>query len=396
MQIDLPTLWYLTIGTLLVSTAMTLWERQAHPRRMRELGLWAGACLVFVLGCVVAMNRQHFPGIAGAALTNLLMVSGYLLVLHGAASLDGRPPILRSALALAGLALVWAVAGARFPGAFWNHVSALPITLTCGLTAWTLLRSRTVRSLRSRPVAVAVSAGHGLFYLARALVAPALVAVYGEQLLPVFAKITMYEAVLYSVAMPMAFLALVREEAQAKLLADARTDHLTGLLNRHGFFERAARVLAETPPQRPVSLLAFDLDHFKAINDRFGHAGGDAVLVLFADVAREVAQEVAQEVAHEAAGPDAVLVRLGGEEFAALLPGQSSRSARQAGERIAQRFAAAAAQRDGLGIPATVSIGLAAARAGEADLSELLSAADRALYRAKALGRNRIEVAAAA
>ena len=386
MQIDLPTLWYLTVATLLVSAAMTLWERQGHPRRARELGHFAGACLVFVLGCVVAMNRQHFPGIAGAALTNLLMVSGYLLVLHGAACLDGRPRLLRYAPALAGLALVWALAGTRFPSAFWNHVAALPIALTCGLTAWTLLRSRTVRHLRSRPVAVAVSAVHGLFYLARALVAPALVAVYGEHLLPVFAKVTMFEAVLYAVAMPMTFLALVREEAQAKLVADARTDHLTGLLNRHGFFEAAARVLAETPPQRPVSLLAFDLDHFKAINDRFGHAGGDAVLALFADVAREVTQDSA----------GAVVVRLGGEEFAALLPGQGHRSARQVSERIAQRFAAAASRRDGLGIPATVSIGLAVAMAGEADLPDLLSAADRALYRAKALGRNRIEVAAAA
>lgn len=381
MQIDLPTLWYLTIGTLLLSAAMTLWERQAHPRRARELGLWAGACLVFALGCVVAMSRQHFPGVTGAALTNLLMVSGYLLVLQGAAWLDGRPRLLRPALALAGLALVWAIAGTHFPAAFWNHVAALPIALASGLTAWTLLRSRTVRGLRSRPVAVAVSAGHGLFYLLRALVAPVLVAAYGEALLPVFAKVTMFEAVLYSVAMPMAFLALVREEAQGRLLAASRTDHLTGLPNRHGFFEDAGRILIAQAADRPVSLLAFDLDHFKAINDRHGHAAGDAVLRLFAEVARDMA------------GPDAVLVRLGGEEFAALLPGAGGGSARQVGERIAQRFAAAAARRDGLDIPATVSIGLAESRSGPGDLPLLLSAADRALYRAKALGRNRIEVA---
>lgn len=382
MQIDLATLWYLTIGTLLVSAALTLWERQGHPRRARELGIWAGACAVFAVGCVVAMNRGLFPGAVGAAVTNLLMVLGYLMVRHGAARLDGPVRLRGPAAALAALALLWTVAGTQFEAALWNHVSALPIALACGLTAWTLLRSRTVRGLRSRPVAVAVSAGHGLFYGLRGLVAPVLVERYGPELLPVFAKITMYEAVLYSVAMPMAFLALVREEAQAQLLAASRTDHLTGLANRHGFFEQGARILAG--PDRPVSLLAFDLDHFKSINDRHGHAAGDAVLALFARVARE------------ASGPDALVARLGGEEFAALLPGRGAPAARQVGEAIARRFAEAALHRDGPGLRATVSVGLAEAGPGRGDLSALLSAADRALYRAKAAGRNRVEVAAAA
>lgn len=384
MQIDLATLWYLTIGTLLVSAALTLWERQAHPRRSRELGVWAGACAVFALGCVVAMNRHRFPGAGGGALTNLLMVLGYLMVRHGVVSLDGPARFRGSAAALVVLALAWAVAGVHFEAAFWNHVSALPIALACGLTAWALLRSRTVRGLRSRPVAVAVSAGHGVFYVLRGLVAPVLVERYGPSLLPVLAKVTMYEAVLYSVAMPMAFLALVREEAQAQLLAASRTDFLTGLANRQGFFEQGARMLAERAAERPAALLAFDLDHFKSINDHHGHAAGDAVLALFARVARD------------AAGPEALVVRLGGEEFAALLPGRGAPAARQVGEEIARRFAEAAAHRDGPGIRATVSVGLAEAGPGRGDLPALLSAADRALYRAKAAGRNRVEVAAAA
>jgi diguanylate cyclase (GGDEF)-like protein len=380
MQIDLPTLYYLVIGTLLVAVAMTLWERQAHPRRARELGLWAGAYLVFAAGCVVAMNRWSFPGAVGWGLTNLLMVLGYLMILHGTVRLDGPARLRVPAALLAGLALLWVVAGARFTGALWNYVASLPIALTCGLTAWTLMRSRTARGLRSRPVVVAVAAGHGLFNLGRAVLTPILVSHYGADLLPVFGKMTMYEGVLYSVAMPMGLIALIREEAQERAVAAARTDYLTGLQNRHGFFEDGAQVLAG----RPAALLAFDLDHFKAINDRHGHAAGDAVLRLFADTARR------------AAGPDALVARLGGEEFAALLPGLDLAAAQRVGEGVARRFAEAALDRDGPGIPATVSIGLATARADCTDLPALLSAADRALYRAKAAGRNRLEVAAAA
>ncbi len=277
---------------------------------------------------------------------------------------------------LAVLALLWATLGVRFPGILWTYIGSLPIALACGLTAWRLLRSRTVRAFRARQIAIAVAGGHGLFYLLRALVTPAIVAHYGDWLMPVFGKVTMYEGVLYSVAMPMGLIGLVREEAQATALAAARTDYLTGLQNRHGFFEAGARLL----DGRSAALLAFDLDHFKAINDRHGHAAGDAVLRLFADTARR------------AAGPDALVARLGGEEFAALLPGSDLAAARRVGEDIADRFAASSRHRDGPGIPATVSVGLAA---GRGDLPALLSAADRALYRAKAAGRNRLEVAAA-
>lgn len=376
---DLATLWYLTTGTAVLAAIMTVWERKAQGQRSRELGLWSLAYGAFAAGCVVAMNRDAFPGVSGAAITNLLMMFGYLLMLQGVLALDGRrlqPALITGLLTLIGVA--WFAAGVAAVELLWNHVSSFPIALVCGLIAIALLRSRTVQALRSRPIAVAVFACHALFYAARAFVVPVLASIHGDDMLALVAEITMYEAVLFTVAMPMSLLALVREEDRANLLATARTDFLTDLNNRQGFFELAPRRLSQAGTGASHALLAFDLDHFKAINDRYGHDAGDRILKLFADIARQVA------------GPGAMSARLGGEEFAVLLPGTQSARAHAIGEDIARSFAETA---DGLGIPATVSIGLAEASGERVDLPALLAAADRALYRAKMLGRNRIEIA---
>lgn len=379
---DLATLWYLTTGTLLVAAAMTLWERKAHAQRSRELGLWAAAYAVFAAGGILAMNRNALPGVSGPALTNIVMMFGYLLVLQGTLAFDSRklhPALIAGLLAAIGAA--WFAAGTGAAALLWNHVSAFPIAVVCAVTALALLRSRTARRLRSRPIAIAVFAGHSLFYGGRTFVVPVLAAIHGDHVLATVAAITMYEAVLFAVAMSMSLLALVREEDRARLLATTRTDFLTGLNNRQGFFELAPRSLSRHDTGAAHSLLAIDLDHFKAINDRYGHEAGDRVLRLFASTAKDIA------------GPEAISARLGGEEFAILLPNRNGEEARTIAQGIAQRFAEKAAQSDGLGIPATVSIGLAEAKAQQADLVALLAAADHALYRAKTHGRNRIESA---
>ncbi|KRE12469.1 hypothetical protein ASE66_18180 [Bosea sp. Root483D1] len=379
---DLATLWYLTIGTLLIAAAMTLWERQAHAPRSRELGLWAAAYGVFALGCILAMNRSLLPGVSGPALTNVVMLLGYALVLQGVLVLDGRSlrPVLVAGF-LAAIGTAWFVLGTGWASLLWNHASAFPIAVICALTALALFRSRTAKGLRSRPIAIAVFACHSLTYAIRTFVVPMVVSVYGESVLPIVAKLTMYEAVLFTVAMPMSLIALAREEDRARLLASARTDFLTGLNNRQGFFELSPERLRQTGESASHALLAFDLDHFKAINDTYGHDAGDQILKLFA------------RVAGEATGPDAMCARLGGEEFAVLLPGMGVQDAHQIGQDIARRFAEAAALSDGLAIAATVSVGLAVAGTNKLDLTEFLAVADGALYRAKLLGRNRIEIA---
>ena len=127
--------------------------------------------------------------------------------------------------------------------------------------------------------------------------------------------------------------------------------------------------------------MLLDLDHFKSVNDRFGHAIGDRVLEIFADVAGSSMRHVD------------LFGRLGGEEFAALLRDTTHERALAVAEQIRADFAAATRDVQGRPVTATVSIGVVISHDAVLDLSALLAQADHALYRAKDLGRNRVEIA---
>jgi diguanylate cyclase (GGDEF)-like protein len=155
------------------------------------------------------------------------------------------------------------------------------------------------------------------------------------------------------------------------------------LLNRRGFFEAAGALIADRRRRMaPVSVLAFDLDHFKLVNDRHGHAVGDAVLQMFAKVARDTLRATD------------VVGRLGGEEFVAVLPNTLSEAA-IAAERVRAALAATSITRNGQRVAVTVSIGVYSGAPTMA-IDALITRADEALYRAKAGGRNRIDTAAEA
>jgi diguanylate cyclase (GGDEF)-like protein len=173
------------------------------------------------------------------------------------------------------------------------------------------------------------------------------------------------------------------QHAQEMTLAEiAYTDALTGLANRRAFFLQADAAFAIARRyQRPLALLMVDLDHFKQINDRYGHAAGDVVLARTAACLRQSLR-------------DADLpARLGGEEFVVMLPETSLASAMAAAERIRETLAQASIEHDGQGIAVTASIGVATLQSDSADIASILSAADQALYEAKARGRNRVVAA---
>jgi diguanylate cyclase (GGDEF)-like protein len=179
------------------------------------------------------------------------------------------------------------------------------------------------------------------------------------------------------------------------LLDEARVDALTGLLNRRGLDERLAVEQARSarePEPVPVAVAAFDIDHFKEVNDRHGHAAGDRVL------------SVLGHVLHDETRATDVAARVGGEEFVAVLPDAGREAATELAERVRRRLSAelaapvsaSASARASAGDPAppsdvTVSVGVAAdVLPGE--LALLFAMADRALYRAKHEGRDRVVV----
>jgi diguanylate cyclase (GGDEF)-like protein len=164
----------------------------------------------------------------------------------------------------------------------------------------------------------------------------------------------------------------------------AATDELTGAFNRRRIVEIGKEAFgAFRTMGAPVAVALVDLDHFKSINDRYGHSVGDTALRIVAETLKKNLREADR------------LGRYGGEEFAVVLPHATAAEAAAVAERL--RAAIAALPRDILGIDGalTLSVGVAIAAANDADFDAIVVRADRALYRAKENGRNRVEIAAA-
>jgi diguanylate cyclase (GGDEF)-like protein len=159
----------------------------------------------------------------------------------------------------------------------------------------------------------------------------------------------------------------------------AQTDELTGLMNRRAFFEHAQLLYAQCRHnQQPLCALMMDMDHFKDINDTYGHQTGDQVL-----------RQIGGVISASFRQTD-VYGRLGGEEFAVLLPNTSLETARDIAEQLIKAISGLASEPvQGL----TASLGVASSRSLDQDLHSLMNTADKALYRAKAQGRNQVAVA---
>jgi len=190
---------------------------------------------------------------------------------------------------------------------------------------------------------------------------------------------TVVETMVFCIGTSLFMVSLIRERRANAERRAAGVDWLTGIANRRAFIDQATRAMANAfATARPVAAVAFDLDHFKRINDAFGHQTGDTVLQRFASVAARMLRR------------DDIVGRLGGEEFAVLLPGANREQAIVFADRIRAAFATEADWVDGNPVKATVSAGVVVARR-IGSVEDLIDRADRALYIAKSKGRDRVE-----
>ena len=233
------------------------------------------------------------------------------------------------------------------------------------------------KSLYSRTAAIAVPCMHASIFL----MPIAMRAFLPEMLAAGWMTVLALETVIYAVGTAFIVLLLVKDHHVHVYRTAATTDHLTGLCNRRAFLEAAAKLQTQQGERGdPVTLLMFDLDHFKSINDRFGHGVGDTVLKVFA-----------QSVQKSMRSTD-IIGRLGGEEFAAIVP-EPMETVLRIAERIRAGFEAAGAVVGPNAIGATVSIGGATSYSAVPDIDALILRADNALYGAKHGGRNRFHPA---
>ena len=258
-------------------------------------------------------------------------------------------------------------------------VGASIVAIYAGLTASELWNERR-RTMQKRWPAIAVPLMHGCV-LALPILLGSVLRPHDETFTSsIWVTAFSIELVLYAIGTVFVIFMLVSDRAVTVHKTAASVDPLSGMLNRRGFAEASNRVIErEAAAGRPVTVMIFDIDHFKGINDRFGHPAGDEILKLFSTVV------ISNLRTNDLSG------RIGGEEFAALLACSLDEGVIVA-ERVREAFEGSNIACEEGPVDTTVSIGVAGGPAGT-ELEVLLAAADTALYQAKRSGRNRVEAA---
>ena len=383
MHLDIPTL---TLVSLLmgIGASIGFTSLMTVLYTQRVLRIWVASIWIGTAGITLIGLRNHIPEVLSIVLGNGLLAVANVLTLKGIASHLGLP-------------LRW-----RWPGGFvlvyvgcitwFAYVTpSLGMRLLIGSLqamgfnfayAYLLLRYGEPDIRMSCRIAGAVMLINGLFYLIRAFIP--LDPGSGQDLMqagrPVAA--TYVIGILSGLASYFALLQLITERLMVDLRRAARTDGLTGLFNRSAIVAEGRASLARCQQRgTPFALLVFDLDHFKQINDRWGHDAGDAVLRHVTAILREVTY-----------WPGHFAGRYGGEEFVLALPGATLEQGLEVAERLRHSLAHSHTRIDNQVIPVTASIGVAIARP-DTRFEHLVRLADEAMYRTKFDGRNGVSSA---
>src|SRR5277367_3563843 len=383
MNLDVHTLFLVTIYVEAILGLLLLFA-WAQNTAITAVACWGFADLLRAASVMLFGLYGIASDLISIDLANAILPMSFATTWTGARLFDHRRP--RPILMFAGAAL-WLLAS-RMPGLFDSFdlrvlLSSGIITAYTWATAFEFWRGRS-EPLVSRWPATFMLFAHGALYLLRTPFGamlpwlPTSQKVFGS----VWFTVLSFEGLLFTIAIAFILLAMAKERTEYRHKTAALVDPLTGVANRRAFLQDGeAQLKRQLTDPHPTAVMLLDLDNFKSINDRFGHAVGDRVLEIFADVASSSLRRVD------------LFGRLGGEEFAALLRDTTRERALAVAEQIRADFAAATREVQGQPVIATVSIGIVISHDAVLDLSALLAQADHALYRAKETGRNRVEIA---
>jgi diguanylate cyclase (GGDEF)-like protein len=387
MQFDVSTAMIVTSTLTLAVGASLAVAVSRYPDRLRQaMHIWIGGLLLQIPVFLMFGLLGALPGTAAIVLANTLFAFAYAEMGRAVrvfAGGESRMTHFEMAL-IALLVLVPIVFGFIFPAPRWRLAFGAPVLAALSLS---VARSGLARE---GPLRAADYLTGGLFI---ASTGPMLLRAGIEIAAPwididaarAFSRALFF---LTGSGLPLigtiGFLLMCNDRINNELSRLAMLDPLTGVFNRRTFDERAEAVIADAAREaKPLSLLAVDIDHFKHVNDEFGHAGGDEALRLVVALMQGTRAE------------GQILSRIGGEEFAVLLPGADEDDARTIAERLRRHLECSRIDVDGRELCLRISAGVATLGPGLETLPTLLRAADRALYAAKRAGRNRVEASSA-
>ncbi|HEX7876291.1 MAG TPA: GGDEF domain-containing protein [Sphingobium sp.] len=344
--------------------------------RMRAAAWWSAGFFCIGAAFAVTLGRTDSHGALWSILSDLLFATGFLM--FSQALLERWRPswLLLPRIGIWGLSVLTCTLAVHFDKlilelVICNFTSFLLIGLPL-IAARAHLRNVSDRTLFCAAALVAldslVSGGAVGFTLSNMSSSDLAASDY--------ATLMQALAFVFGLFLALAALAAHMVDLLARYQREAMVDPLSGLLNRRGFDEAIAHLGPDHG--RDGSLIVCDIDHFKAVNDEFGHAMGDQVIVVLAEIFGKVAP------AH------ALTARFGGEEFMLFLPDTNAAHAAGIADQVREGFTQAVASRLGLARPLTASFGLSTIQRGDGSILDAIARADSALYDAKARGRNRI------
>jgi diguanylate cyclase (GGDEF)-like protein len=383
MHLDVGTLSVVTVFVTALLGALLVFAG-VQNRTIRAPLWWGAAQIVGATGLALASSRGSIPDFISIDIANALVLLAYGLTWAGARKFDGRK-VLPIVVVFA--PILWLLA-CRIP-AFADDVN-LRVVVVSGMMA--MLAAATAEEfwrgsdepLMSRWPTVIVLLAYAAALLARIPATYFSPALDNQSVMSgVSFALLAFGTLLFTVVMSFLLLNMTKERTELQHKINSLVDPLSGVANRRAFINGANQLFQQQAIDgEPLGVFLFDLDRFKQINDAMGHAVGDLVLQTFAQSATSTL------------GSEALFGRIGGEEFACLMPVGDLGEAFAIGDRIRRNFADAALRFADATLAPTVSVGVTIALDSNAGLDALLAAADRALYRAKANGRNRVEASA--